>query len=469
MHTTVKIPITDLLLDTSNARLGDEQPSQQAAYLTLAKQQGRRLIKLAQDIVEFGTDPTTIVAVVATNDRRPRYRVLEGNRRVLALKALETPTTVSAAFSKADQRKLLELSAAYAADPLDEIDCVLFDSEDDVFHWIDLRHTGANDGAGLVEWDSNEQDRFRHRHGKNQSRNPAGQVIDFIDNLDGAPTSKTRIVTTLKRIIVALPVREKLGLEIQAGVVLSHYPRDEVAKGLRKIVSDLRSQTIKVKDVYEAADREEYLKKFTESDLPDASTKLKTPVPLMDLPASVPFPSGEGAGSDVGGEDAEEDEENPPPPPPRRKPTKKRAPRTSVAPNDCGINPEPPRMNSIFNELQTMDADSLPNSSAVLLRVFLELSVDHEIERSKLMSENERLNSPLSKRMKMVAAKMLADGRIVSQLEKAIVKVADSQHTIAASNITFNQYVHNKYVLPKPSEIRTAWDELQPFLEELWR
>lgn len=467
MHSTVKISIADLLLDTSNARLGDEQPSQQAAYLTLAKQQGRRLIKLAQDIVDFGTDPTTIVAVVATNDRRPRYRVLEGNRRVLALKALETPTTVSAAFGKADQRKLLELSAAYSTDPLDEIDCVLFDSEDEVFHWINLRHTGANDGAGLVEWDSNEQDRFRHRHGGTQTRNPAGQVIDFIDGLDGASSSKTRIVTTLKRIIVAVPVREALGLDIQSGVVMSHYPRDEVAKGLRKIVSDLRSQAIKVKDVYEAADREKYLNRFTESDLPDVSTKLATPMPLMDLPApSSSSPLDPDAGSDV---DDEDNENSPPPPPPRRKPSKKRAPRTSVAPNDCGINPEPPRMNSIFNELQTMDADTLPNSSAVLLRVFLELSVDHEIERFKLMAEKERLNSPLSKRMKLVAAQMLADGRIVAQLEKAIIKVADSQHTIAASNVTFNQYVHNKYVLPKPSEIRTAWDELQPFLEELWR
>lgn len=467
MHTTVKISIADLLLDTSNARLGDEQPSQQAAYLTLAKQQGRRLIKLAQDIVEFGTDPTTIVAVVATNDRRPRYRVLEGNRRVLALKALETPTTVSAAFSKADQRKLLELSATYASDPIDEIDCVLFDSEDEIYHWINLRHTGANDGAGLVEWDSNEQDRFRHRHGKNQTRNPAGQVIDFLDSIDGPSSSKTRIATTLKRIIVAVPVREALGLDIQAGVVLSHYPRDEVAKGLRKVVSDLRTQAIKVRDVYEADDRKTYLSTFTGSDLPDVSTKLATPVPLMDLPESSgsPLPDPD-AGSDI---DANGDQDSPPPPPLRRKPPKKRAPRTSVAPNDCGINPEPPRLNSIFNELQTMDADTLPNSSAVLLRVFLELSVDHEIEKFKLMSEKDRLVSPLSKRMKLVAARMLADDRIAAQLEKAIVKVADSQHTIAASNVTFNQYVHNKYVLPKPSEIRTAWDELQPFLEALWR
>lgn len=84
MYQTVPIPLTDLLLDMSNARLGEEQSSQQQVYLTLGKQQGKRLISLAEDIIANGTDPTNLPAVVATDDRRRRYKVIEGNRRVLA-------------------------------------------------------------------------------------------------------------------------------------------------------------------------------------------------------------------------------------------------------------------------------------------------------------------------------------------------------------------------------------------------
>lgn len=84
------------------------------------------------------------------------------------------------------------------------------------------------------------------------------------------------------------------------------------------------------------------------------------------------------------------------------------------------------------------------------------------------MTDAERSKQPLSKRIKTVADSMVVDGRISEQLKKAVYKVADSQHTIAASTTTFNQYVHNRYVHPKPSEVRTAWDELQPFPEQVW-
>jgi hypothetical protein len=149
VYETVSVPVSDLLLDVGNARLGEEQPSQQAVYLTLAQQQGRRLVALAKDIVENGLDPTTLPAVVATGDRRRRYVVVEGNRRILALKALETPSIVSGALSPTEQRFLGVLSGRYLDDPIDEVSCVLFESQDGADHWIALRHTGANEGAGL--------------------------------------------------------------------------------------------------------------------------------------------------------------------------------------------------------------------------------------------------------------------------------------------------------------------------------
>lgn len=450
MFQTVTIPLTDLLLDTGNARLGEEQASQQQVYLTLAKQQGKRLITLAENIVAHGTDPTNLPAVVATEDRRRRYKVIEGNRRVLALKALDNPAIVNGALSPVDQRRLGELAIEYAERAIDELACVLFQSEEDAYHWVTLRHTGANDGAGLVEWDTNEQDRFLSRHGQGRTRKPAGQILDYIDRIDGPSESKARVMTTVQRIINTKTIRDALGLEIRDGHVSSHYPAEEVLKGLRRMVNDLRSGTTKVKDVYDAADRERYIKTFTPADLPDPAKRLKAPVPLTQL-----------EGTDTQADPATKLKQ-------RRKPRVK-APRTAVASTDSGINPGPPRLNVIFNELATLDADTYPNAGAVLLRVFLELSVDNEIEKDGLMTETERAKTPLSKRLKTVADQMHDDERITDQLRKAVYKVADSQHTLAASTVTFNQFVHNKYVHPKPSEVRTAWDELQPFLQEVWQ
>lgn len=99
------IPIADLLVDTKNYRLKDEQPSQQAAIIAIAKKEGKGLLKLAGDIVEHGTDPISLPAVVPSSDQKTRYKVVEGNRRVTALKALESPGVVASAYSVTEQKK----------------------------------------------------------------------------------------------------------------------------------------------------------------------------------------------------------------------------------------------------------------------------------------------------------------------------------------------------------------------------
>lgn len=445
------VPVSLLVLDLDNARLGEPQESQPEAYLALAKQQGRKIIELAKDIVEYGTDPTTLLAVVATEGRRRRYKVIEGNRRTLALKALETPSIILNELSPNDQKQLQALSKRYLDDPIEEVHCALFDTEDEARHWVKLRHTGANEGVGLVEWNSDEKDRWDARHGGRNVRSAAGQVVDFLAAVDGANAGHEKVpVTTLKRLLNTPAVRERLGLEKTGGRLLSHYPKNEVAKGLRRLVDDLRSRAITVPDVYTETQRLDYINNLPESDLPDPKTRLPEPLPFEELPVTKPAKA---SGKKT---------------PPKPKPTPKTKTRLTVVPDTCKINPAPPRINKVYNELLTLDATTFPNAASVLLRVFLELSVDHYLEQHHVMAESIRRNTVLAKRLKAVADDLHKKNAIPDALRKAVTKVADSQHTIAASVTAFNQYVHNEYVYPKPSEIQTAWDELQPFLEKVW-
>jgi hypothetical protein len=132
------------------------------------------------------------------------------------------------------------------------------------------------------------------------------------------------------------------------------------------------------------------------------------------------------------------------------------------------VNPTSPRINAIANELRSLSVEQYPNACAVLLRVFVELSVDHELAQSNLMTDEQRRNQRLAAKLKKVADHLHQKGRIEDALRKMVVKVADSQGVLAATTTTFNQYVHNRYVYPKATELRTAWDELQPFMEKLW-
>lgn len=445
------IPVSDLLLDQKNARLGDEQSSQQATIHALAQQQGKRLVKLAESIVDRGLDVAQPFTVVATGDKKRGYTVLEGNRRTLALKALETPTIVQAALTPGDFRKLNALSLRFADNRIEEVQCALYEpnEEEQAIAFVISRHGGAQEGAGLVEWDSDEKDRFLARHGATARRSYSGQVLEFIDEVDGPSTSKTRITTTLQRLLKSSKIRDKLGLDVVDGELVSRYPKAEVAKGLRKIVDDLRSQRKRVPDLYDDDQRQAYIAEFTADELPDPSTKLDGPARLSDLPKGQTTPVA--------------------PKPKPKKTTKTKAPRTSVAASDAKINPTPSRLNNIYNELVTLNADQYGNAGSVLFRVFVELSVDDYIVRHSLMSETDRRNWPLAKRMKTVNDHLLASTAIAKQLHTVVEQVANGTHGLAAGLSTLNQYVHNSYSFPKPSELRLSWDELQPFLEAIWK
>jgi hypothetical protein len=448
MAELVQIAVSDLLLDGDNARLIERGNTQQEIALILARQAGDHVIKLAADIVEYGMDPTALPAVVATDDRRKRYKVLEGNRRVLALKSLETPALITAELSRSTAKRLNELSAKYAKHPIEWVRCALFEDEAGPQHWIWLRHTGQNDGAGLVTWGSDEQDRYKARH--SGKRTPHGQIIDFVDGLGElspeALESSLKITTNVERLLSNPTFRQKAGLDIVDGDVVSWYPKEEVKKSLLRLVEDLKRGTFKVPDLYTAEQRVAYAEQIPSAARPKRSTRLKEPVVLADLTANVQTPR-KAAAKKVS------------------RPRPDRA-RTTVIPASAKLNVPPPRINAIYNELTSLNAEQYPNACSVLLRVFLELSVDHYIDDKQVTVVGN--NPKLATRLKAVGEHLFNQHKIPKALKVAIERVADGKFLVAASTVTFNQYVHNQYVFPKPRELYDAWDELAAFFEKLW-
>ncbi len=448
MAQIVEIALADLLIDIRNARLTEEQLNQQSALLAIARQQGKRLLKLAADIVEYGLDPTALPAVVAMNDQRKRYFVIEGNRRVVTLKALETPSLIASAFDPKDQKRWQHLAEKFAQKPIDTISCSLFDDEKELDHWVTIRHTGQNEGMGLVEWGAEEKDRYSTRHGQ---RSPAGQILDFVDKCgllsDAAKQSKKEVISNLVRLISSPVLREKVGISISDGKVQMMYPVDEVAKSLTHIVEDLKTEKIKVADIYNKDARTAYAESLVPSVLPEPTKRLGTPAALgSETKIATPVVKTK----------------------PKEKPREIQIERTVLIPRACQLNIASRRIELIYNELSTVSVDQCPNACSVLLRVFVELSIDNYITENSLMSEEEQRSQNLAKRLKNVAADLRSKSKIDSQLEIAAQKIADGKFVLAASTITFNQYVHNQYVFPKATELRVAWDELQPFMEKLW-
>lgn len=453
MPEIVDIDVATLLFDAGNARYAVEPESQQAAAVDLAEKHSDHVIQLAGDIVDHGMDPLALPAVVASGDTRKRYMLLEGNRRLLAVRALETPTLIASALSPSQAKKLSVLSKKYLRNPIASFKCVLFESEESARHWIYIRHTGQNEGAGLVTWGSSEKDRFQARH--SGKLKPAGQVIEFVDTHGdlsaAAKASKKGIQTNVERLVETTDVRNTLGIDIIDGDVVSLYPLDEVVKGLTRIVEDLKTEAVTVPQLYHAHQRKDYVGGFSRKDLPKKKSMLKDPVVLSDLTSGRKKPrTVKGA---AGG----------------KRSSKKPPARTTVIPTTTTqLNVAPPRINGIYNELLTMNAEQYPNACSVLLRVFIELSIDHVLEDKTLMSEADMRNTPLAKRLKAVATYLQQKRKISARLHTAVEGIANGPSVLAPGVPTFNQYVHNQFVFPKPSELYAAWDELSPFMEKVW-
>lgn len=444
MPELIEVAVAQLELDPRNPRLGKEQGSQLETAHALAAQQGARLVNLAAHIIEHGIDPTTLTAVVALPGRGHRYKVLEGNRRVLALKALDSPSLVVPAFEAREVRAITRLAKDFAKNPIHRINCIRFDTEEEAQPWVELRHTGSN-GAGLVEWTAEEKRRYEARFG------PGGvelQVLDFVKAVGGIDAdAQGAFITNIHRALMSAKLQAGYGIRKGAdGRFESWYPADEIRKPLTKLVNDMASGAVNSRALGGAAEREAYLNGFKKADMPDPKTRLDTPVPLDELASTYTPPGGK---------------------PPRKKgsPRPPRV-RTALIPRDCTLNPTATRVADLVRELRSMNVNDYPNACSVSLRVLLELGMDDAIEKHSLTVDKD---VTLAKKIKTVVAYLEKQGLINAKLKKAMEGVANSRTSaVAAGVVTWHQYVHNHYVHPKPTELRTTWDELQPFLEALW-
>src|SRR5450756_2394312 len=88
-QTIMAIPLENLLVDQDNPRHAP-QPSQRQALAAIAQERGEKLTNLAADIWEKGLNPSDL-PLVTYGEQDGRYVVVEGNRRICALKLMASP------------------------------------------------------------------------------------------------------------------------------------------------------------------------------------------------------------------------------------------------------------------------------------------------------------------------------------------------------------------------------------------
>ncbi len=410
----------------------------------MAATNGRKVIALARHIVDSGgLSPAELIIVMPMDGDEHRHVVLEGNRRVMALKVLEHPDLVDGSIDTAGMKELRRLSKVYLENPIEEVRCWVANNRKDAEQWLELRHTGENDGAGLVRWSNSDIERFRARH----KRVPAHlQALDWLQERGDLSEEDLRRLhtTSFARFIEDKAARSQLGLDVQDGVLLRLGKEDAVAKALVRVAKDLIQKRIKTSDIYRKEDRKTYLDGL--------------PKGLRVQPARRP---GKGVPVENNGKSEEEA-----PVPKRPKPLKGKTVRDKLVPRDCTLSVTDRRLQAIEYELRKLSLEEFTNAVSVLFRVFVELSVDHFLETHLPGKSGD--NDTLARKLQLVVDDLIARKKLTKSQATPVRRFMAKDSFLAPSVTLLHKYVHCQHIFPTPSDLRGSWDGLQPFLMAIW-
>jgi hypothetical protein len=447
----IKLTIDDLILDHENPRISHAEGQQEALQKIVKNPKAGRakLVTLARSIVEHGLNPMDRMLVLRVGGSNPpRFISLEGNRRVAALKLLSNPAVMSGLEMPNGMRRTLEdLARDFFTGNVEPIAGFELPSRQEGDYWLKLRHRGEQGGAGIVDWDSTAQQRFR-------DRSPAIQALDLVTERGGlTPEERARVedrfpLTTLQRIVEDREVRKAIGLDVKKGKLVTSLPAPEVLKPLKRIVLDLATKERRVGSLMKTAQMLDYVRGFGKADKPDLSQIGSAERTVDEIPVSEFTPAKT--------------------PRPRRRPDP--SDRKEVVPKGCPIHVTDNRIAEIYRELRTLKLTDARNAIAVLLRVFLEMSVDHFLETHggsvSIQTGGGQKFKKLDKKLAEVVATLVSMN--VPMAHFAAITRSLSVPNSPMNIDLFHLYVHDRFATPSPGELTAAWDQAQPLFEKIW-
>ena len=419
----------------------------------LLDDQQDRLVNLAGDIVENGISPIDIALVMPSKVENNKFVVLEGNRRLLALKILSNPHMLGDMTVPDGRRKKLEkLATRFKDNPIKAMVCYEVESREKARHWLLLRHIGAGDGSGVVGWSGVATARFR-------GEDSALQALEFLlksgqlNAEEVALLSSMRFpITTLRRLLESRGVKDFLGIEVKEEKLLSGLPADELLKPLKRIALDLARGDVTVTDVKLKEQQLAYVNKFPASDRPNLK-KVGSMRPVQDITA------GDFGKKDGGNGKKERKKKNVSPD------------RATVVPRAHRLPISDTKANEIYHELRKLNVENTAHACAVLIRVFLEHTTDRYCEHAKIPLRVDRnghkVDKSLAKKVEEAVDHLIAAGAAKKGAFYSLRRGIGQDHSPLSATL-LNAYVHNAFTKPSPRELRNAWDFAQPFFDKVW-
>lgn len=466
-----QLAVSSILLDEKNPRIPPtiEPLNQRLLIDDLITHD--KVYELAQNIVQNGYYPVESLIVIKED---ARIVVIEGNRRLAALKLLITPE----AAPEGQVARFRALSSRVDKTTIKKVKVIIAPDRQAAAPIIMSRHTNVQ----IERWEPIQQasyytnllqngitiDDLSHQY--NISKMDIIQSLRLYKMYQVAchldlPDEIGQIVrnprefkaTTLQRFYERPISQQFLGIQLSrdSADILGTIDEAEFKKGYRKAVIDIARGSQDSRSLGTTAQVKKYISTFSAEERPDLTKKGKFTADTLI--------AGKGKGAeDLGTKQSA--------------PTKrlKRKP-TGLIPRhiSCDVNNQ--RVNDTFNELRTLPVAKYPNATAVLFRSLLEMALSHYLEvsgelysiideeKEKVTKEGQKMKKDWHPSLKRMLRHITGPKCNLIQnpnMKRALDKFTNQKEEFL-SHDDLNFFVHNQYYSPNEEVLRSFWGQLE--------
>jgi hypothetical protein len=463
---TTRHSVASLHLDAKNPRLGRETSARAPREIIQYLFEHDKALDVAQSIAARGFFPNEPLLAIKENDQ---IVVVEGNRRLAALKALREPGLLEGSM-----HRQLERLSRQIENPNDiaSVPVTFAPSRRATDQQIAGRHVGtpvlawqAENRASfildkLAEGYTNDQirDQLGFKLADIQAARQTRAIADMARSLDLPEEVKARLenpraklFTTLERVFDSSVGREYLKVEPDSDHgIRGMTTKAEFLRGFKKLVTDVALGKQSSRTLNTNEDIQNYFESWNPKELPAKQRGTFVPADIVQG-RSVASPGRK--------------------PEPAIGPKKSMQLSKTVLPRDFKVRFGNDRLRDIRFELIKLKRDDFPNAGAVLLRVFFELAVLNYLERVgelpgiiKRIEEKEQRKLPFgapTMRQLVPEIKRIANSKLATadaiKVEKAIRYDPSAPFTISE----LHGFVHQSD-LPSARDIFQFWNRTEP-------
>lgn len=420
-----EIFINQLFLDEENIRLDIANKTQDIVITDLFVNE--QAMEILVSIYKNGLFPDEIPVAIKKNNK---YIVIDGNRRVVSLKAMLTPGIAPKKY----QQKIEKMMKGYT--PIEKIKIVIAPSRKNVDKYLAAKHTkttrrpwsalrrayfyyaqkenGTNIEKLIERYGNKDIPKYIKMYEMQQIALSLNNVSDYVrENV----ASKNFEITTLERLYNDKYAQQKLGISFNSSTGQVFVPKNDIFdKAYSKIITDIVDKRITSrKEIKDPDDRKNYIDSFIKKEI-----IFKTKLGVDKF-----FPKKIKVGF-----------------------------QKYLVPNSINSTLESPAIDRVIKELQTINYRKFPNVSADALRSILE---------GVLKKYFDRIGSSVSKRKR---AKFIYLQDVLSHAKEHFTKNSNQEmkqiiERIEANKDFLEMINHNPSVFSTPDNTKDSWDAMQ--------